>query len=114
LMLHHRKELELSPEQIQALEQLRDDYRREAIRYDADLRIAEIDLESILKADPVDLEKVKVKLQDIERLRADLRLAQVRAIERGKALLSAEQREKLQTLLPASEQPDLLTEATPE
>ena len=40
LMLRHRDELGLSPEQIRRLEQLRVDFQREAIRREADLRVA--------------------------------------------------------------------------
>ncbi|MGH7845961.1 MAG: Spy/CpxP family protein refolding chaperone [Candidatus Binatia bacterium] len=113
LMLAHRERLELSPEQVQDLEQLSHDYRREAIRSEADLRIAEIDLEKLLKDDPMDLDRVKTKLQEIERMRADGRFLRIRTSEQGKALLSPEQREKLQTLA-VSEQPSFLEEASSE
>lgn len=97
-MLHHREELGLSADQVKALEQLRDDFQREAIRKEADLRISEMDLARLLDAEPVDLELVKAKLEEIERLRAELRHARIRTIEQGKALLSSEQRAKLQAL----------------
>jgi hypothetical protein len=99
IMLRHRHDLGLSPQQVQDLEQLRDGYQREAIRYEADLRIAEMALQRLLKVDPVKLEQVRAKLQDIERLKVELRFARIQAIEQGKALLSPEQYEKLQSLL---------------
>lgn len=99
IMLRQRQELGLSKQQVQDLEELRDGYEREAIRYEADRRIAEMELQRILKAGTVDLEQVKVKLQEIEHLKAELRLARIRAIEQGKALLSPKQHEKLQALL---------------
>jgi len=99
LMLRHRHELNLSSQQVQHLEDLRDGYQREAIRYDADIRIAEVDLQRLLKADSVDLEQVKGKLQEIGNLKAEIQLARIRAIEQGKALLSPEQHEKLSALL---------------
>jgi Spy/CpxP family protein refolding chaperone len=102
MMLRNRQELGLSSEQVQDLENLRDGYQREAIRYQADIRIAEVELQSLLKADAVDLERVKVKLQEIEHLTTELRLARIRAIGQGKALLSSEQHEKLQALLGGS------------
>ena len=98
-MLDNRHELGLSPEQVQDLENLRDEYQREAIRYEADTHSAEIDLQKLLKAEAVDLEQIKVKLQEIEHLKVELRLARIRAIEQGKALLSPEQHGKLQALL---------------
>jgi Spy/CpxP family protein refolding chaperone len=102
MMLRNRHDLGLSSQQVQDLEDLRDGYQREAIRYEADIRIAEVELQSFLKADAVDLEQVKVKLQEIEDVRTELRLARIRAIEQGKALLSSEQHEKLQSLLGGS------------
>jgi len=85
--------------QVQVLEDLRDGYQREAIRYDAEVRVAEVDLKRLLKADAVDLEQVKGKLQEIEQLKTEIRLARIQAIEQGKMLLSPEQREKLSALL---------------
>jgi hypothetical protein len=45
IMLRHRHDLELSPQQVHDLEELRDKYQREAVRYDADPRIAEMELQ---------------------------------------------------------------------
>lgn len=98
-MLRHREELGLSADQAQGLERLRTEFQREAIRRDADRRVAEMDLALLLAADSVDLGQVEVKLREIERLRVDLRLARIRTIEQGKGLLTAEQREKLRRLL---------------
>jgi len=99
LMLRHKDELGLSPDQVQSLERLRADFQREAIRRDADLRIAEMDLATLLDREPVDLGQVEAKVRETERLRADLRLARIRAIEQGKAQLTPEQRTKLRSLL---------------
>ncbi|KRT74555.1 MAG: hypothetical protein XU13_C0007G0060 [Candidatus Rokubacteria bacterium CSP1-6] len=99
LMLRYKDELGLSADQVQSLERLRADFQREAIRRDADLRIAVMDLAALLEKDPVDLGPVEAKLREVERLRVDLRLARIRAIEQGKSQLTAEQRAKLRTLL---------------
>jgi Spy/CpxP family protein refolding chaperone len=98
-MLDRRQELDLSAAQVQELERIRTDFQREAIKLDADQRVAEMDLSALLRADPIDLSKVESKVREIERLRADLRIGRIRAIERGKAQLTPEQRGKLQTLL---------------
>ena len=99
LMLRNREKLGLSDDQVKKLEQLRSDFEKETIRNEADIRVAEIDLNNLLQAQSADLAKVEAKIRDIERLRADLRIARIRAIEKGKALLTAEQRKKLQELL---------------
>ena len=99
IMLHHRTELGLSPDQVSRLETLRGDFAREAIRRGADIRIAELDLASLLEQDPVDLAKVETKVREVAQLRADLRIARLRAVEQGKAVLTPEQRARLQTML---------------
>ena len=98
LMLRNRERLGLTADQVKYLEQLRNDFAKESIRSEANLRIAELDLTSLLEAQPVDMGRVEAKIRDIERIRADLRIARVRSIEKGKAQLSAEQRRKLQEL----------------
>jgi Spy/CpxP family protein refolding chaperone len=89
----------LTPEQAARLETLRQEFTRESIRRDADLRIAEMDLAALLDQAPLDLAKVEAKVRELERLRADLRIARIRTIEQGRALLTPEQRAKLQSLL---------------
>ncbi|HET8575950.1 MAG TPA: Spy/CpxP family protein refolding chaperone [Methylomirabilota bacterium] len=105
LALSHRQELGLSSAQIQTLEQIRDTFRREAIKRGADIRVAELDLATLTRTDPsdagkpVDMAQVEAKVRDIERLRTEQRLARIRAIEQGKAQLTPEQRAKLASLL---------------
>jgi Spy/CpxP family protein refolding chaperone len=99
LMLKRRDDLGLTPEQVRALESLRSDFQREAIRKEADIRVAEMDLEALLEADSVEMGKVEAKVREIERFRADLRLARLGVIERGKAQLTQDQRAKLKKLL---------------
>jgi Spy/CpxP family protein refolding chaperone len=98
-MLSHRDKLGLSADQVRQLERLRSDYEKESIRKDADLRIAEMDLQTLLDSPAVDMGKVESKVREIEKLRADLRLARIRAVEKGKEQLTSEQRQKLQELL---------------
>lgn len=98
-ILRNREKLGLSADQVKNLEQLRDNFQKESIRKEADNRVAEMDLNSLLDAQPVDMAKVEAKVREIERLRADLRLARIRTIEKGKDQLTADQRKKLQDLL---------------
>ncbi len=98
LLLRNREKIGLSDEQVKKLEQLRSDFEKETIRNEADIRVAEIDLNNLLQAPSADMGKIEAKIRDIERLRADLRIARIRAIDKGKALLSPDQRKRLQEL----------------
>ncbi len=108
LALRYRQELGLSPAQVETLERLRDDFRREAIRRGAEIRVANLDLSALTRTDvadvgkQVDMGKVEAKVRELERLRAEQRLARIRTIEAGKAQLTPEQRTKLGTLLAES------------
>jgi Spy/CpxP family protein refolding chaperone len=101
-MLRHREELRLSAEQVRNLERLKGEFQREAVRREADIKIGEMDLASLLDSRPVDLAKVEAKIREIERAEGDLRLARIRAIEQGRSLLSPEQQAKLNDLLTGS------------
>jgi Spy/CpxP family protein refolding chaperone len=94
LILKNKDHLRLSADQVKKLEQQRDQYQRQSIRSDAELRILELDLADLLDKPNVDVSKVEQKIREIEKLRADLRIARVRAVEQAKAVLTAEQRKK--------------------
>jgi Spy/CpxP family protein refolding chaperone len=98
-MLDHRSDLALTPAQVEELERIRSDFQKEAIKLDADQRVAEMDVASFLRTDPVDIGRVEAKIREAERLKADFRVGRVRTIERAKAQLTPEQRAKLNTML---------------
>ena len=97
-MLNNKEALGLSADQVRRLEQQRDNFQRLTIRNEADLRILELDIAALLDSEPVEMAKLEAKMREEEKLRADLRIARIRAIEQGKALLNAEQKKKLTEL----------------
>src|SRR5262245_56318128 len=102
-ILRNREKLGLTPAQVKSLEQLRNDFQKESIRKDADLRVAEMDLNGLLGAEKIDMPKVEAKVREIERLRTDLRLSRIRTIQKGKEVLNADQRKILHELLTEQE-----------
>jgi hypothetical protein len=98
-MLNNKEALGLASDQVRRLEQLRDNFQRLTIRNEADLRIMELDIAALLDSEPVDMAKLETKMREEEKLRTDLRIARIRAIEQGKALLNADQKKKLTELM---------------
>ncbi len=96
--LQHRAELKLTPEQIEKLEALHTDFRKEAIRRSADRQVAELELETLLRKEPVDLTQIEAKTKQIATLEAEGQFARIKTQEQGKALLSPEQRQESETL----------------
>jgi hypothetical protein len=107
LILSYKDYLGLSAEQVKKLEQLRDNFQRQSIRNDADVRIIELDIATLLDSPTVDVVKVEAKIREAEKLRAELRIARVRAIEQAKAVLTSEQRKKFLEMVdsPSGRQP---------
>ena len=105
LALRHQKDLALTPAQVDSLRKLGTDARRTAIKQQAERRLAELDLRTLMAPDPADpnkprdLAKIETKVREIEKLRADGRVAQIRSLEQSRQVLTPEQREKLRTLL---------------
>src|SRR5215475_4957605 len=103
MIIRNREKLGLSSEQVKNLERLRNALEKDSIRKEADIRVARMDLQSLLEAQPVDMTRVEAKVHEIERLRADLRFARIRTVQKAKEQLSADQRQKLDELLADSQ-----------
>ncbi len=91
-LLQQREQLGLTPEQVQQLQALDHEVRKAQIRHEAEIQVSELDIETLMQADPVDLTQVKGVVQRLESQRAEMRLARLTAIANAKALLTPEQR----------------------
>ena len=105
LALRHQKDLALTPAQVDSLRKLGVDSRRDAIKRQAERRLAELDLRTLMMPDPADpnkardMAKIEAKVRDIEKLRADGKIAEIRNLEQSRQTLTPEQREKLRALM---------------
>jgi len=98
MMLHQKEQLGLTTDQERSLRELRTNFEKEAIRRTSEIDVAELELKELLEQEKVDLIKVEAWTKKIALLRADLRLARIKTIEAGKALLTPEQQRKLERL----------------
>jgi Spy/CpxP family protein refolding chaperone len=103
--LRHQKDLALTPAQIDSLRKLGTDSRRDAIKRQAEVRLARLDLSTLMMPDaadpnkPRDMARIEAKVRDIEKLRGDAKIAQIRTLEQSRQVLTPEQREKLRALM---------------
>lgn len=93
-----QEELNLSDEQVNALEQIRFQALKENIQRNAAIEVAEVELRELLAANSVDMAKVEAKVREIEKLRADKRIMDIQLHEKARNLLTAEQQKKLRAL----------------
>ena len=98
MMLHWKEQLGLTADQERSLRELRANFEKEAIRRTSEIDVAELELKGLLEQDKVDLVKVEAQARKIALLRAELRVARIKTIEAGKAVLWPDQRGKLERL----------------
>jgi Spy/CpxP family protein refolding chaperone len=93
-----KAELGLSDAQTKQAKAILFQVMKANIKGRADLQIAEIELQEILEAEPVEITHVEAKLKGIEGLRTTLRLNMIKAHEQAKAMLTPEQRQTFERL----------------
>ncbi len=93
--LAHAQDLGLTADQVTALTTLREDFAKEAARLVQGIRDAEAALAQLYAQKPTDLTAIEAKIKEIAALEAELRIARVRTLQKGVALLTEEQRQKL-------------------
>ncbi|MDH4231018.1 MAG: periplasmic heavy metal sensor [Nitrospirota bacterium] len=71
--------------------------KKERIQKNAEIRIAELELRELLDKDPVDTKVAEAKVKQTESLRSELKMLHIRTHEKVKAMLTPEQRKKLES-----------------
>ena len=92
------QQLDLSDEQQTKVQALMRTRAKEAIRLQADIDTAGIDLQQLLDAQPVDTARVKTTLQTIAGKEADIRFLHITAMQGIRALLTPEQQKQFRAV----------------
>jgi Spy/CpxP family protein refolding chaperone len=93
-LLKHQKEIGLTEEQVKKLKAIDLDYDRARIKAEADIHIAERELQSLVGDEKTDLAALEVKVKQSEMLEVGLRMSAFKARQDALAVLTSEQREK--------------------
>ena len=99
-VLTHAEDIGLTEDQEDQIRELQRGVRREQIRRDADLEIAEMDLEEVMDDDGANLDAIEQKMREVANLGVDARMAGMRLERDVMAILTPEQREDLEELMP--------------
>lgn len=99
IALKHQSELGLTPDQVATLEKIRTNFQDQGMPLQQQLRSTESEITTLLQATPANLIQAKIKIGQAEQLRSQLRYLRVEALENGKSVLTAQQREQLQNLV---------------
>jgi len=93
-LLRHGKDLGLSQEQRAKIKAIVTDYTKTRIREEADLKLAEVDVRTLIHDEKADLAAIETALKKSESTHTALRLDGVKALRAAAAVLTPEQREK--------------------
>ena len=99
IALRHQKELSLNPDQVANLEKIRTLYRDQSAPIQEQLRATESEISGVLQETPANLIQAKLKIEQAEKLRSQLRYLRAEALENGKSMLTAQQRDQLKNLV---------------
>ena len=96
-LLRHAKDLGLSEEQVTKLKSQAAEHQKARIRGEADLKLAEVDVQALVHDDKADMTAIENAIKKSEASHSALRLEGVKALRAAAAVLSPEQREKWRT-----------------
>jgi Spy/CpxP family protein refolding chaperone len=99
LALKHQTELKLTPDQVLTLEKVRTQFQNQGAPIQEQLRSIESEIRGDLQESPANLIQIRLKIEQAEKLRSELRYLRVEVLENGKAVLTAEQKGHLKNLL---------------
>lgn len=95
LMLKNADKLKLSDEQIKKLFDIKRKYSKDIIKQNAEMKIAEIDLEALLKELDINLSEVKEALKKVEDIKTQVRYLRIMAFDEARKVLTDEQKRPL-------------------
>ena len=91
--------LGLDDKQTEAVSAVNLNLKKEIIRKNADIEVAEIELREILHKDPVDIKRAEAIIRQIESLKAEIQILHISAKEAVKDKLTPEQRLKFNSMM---------------
>jgi periplasmic protein CpxP/Spy len=93
-LLRHGKDVGLSQEQRAKIKAITTDYTKTRIREEADLKLAEVDVRTLVHDEKADLAAIETAMKKSESTHTAMRLEGVKALRAAAAVLTPEQREK--------------------
>ncbi len=95
IALRNHEKLQLTDSQVKRLKDIRDAFSKKAVKQRAEMKAGRIDLRRALDVEKIDFADVEKRMRGIADMRVSLRLARLRAIQEGKAVLSDAQQKQL-------------------
>jgi len=97
MLCHQSKELGLTDEQKTKLKALSSDYEKAKIRGEADLKLAEVDVQTLAHDEKADMAAIEAAVRKSEAAHSNLRIEGIKTVRAAFAVLTPEQKEKMRS-----------------
>ena len=107
--MHHARDLGLSDEQLMKFKSLIAEYQKSKIHGEANVKLAELDVLSLVRDDRADMSVIENAIRKSETAQSNVRIEGVKAIKAARTILTPEQLQKWRTsrgTRPAEGQPN--------
>jgi len=93
-IVHHARDLGLSDEQVMKFKALITDYQKSKIQGEANVKLAELDVRSLMRDDKADMAVIENAIRKSETAQSNVRIEGVKAIKTARTILTPEQLQK--------------------
>lgn len=93
------KRMNLTPEQKAKFDVIHSDFKKKAVRAAADVNVAHIEVHELMAADPVNLDRVRAKVNELFQKKSEMMMLGIRSLEDFKKLLNPDQKKMLKDML---------------
>ena len=100
MCIEHGKEIGLTDDQIAKMKPLHSEMKKKQARFQADRKIAEIELGEIMEVKDFDLAKAGSAVKKIEEIKTAHHLEMLKAMKEARTILTDEQFKKMKTMMP--------------
>jgi len=99
MCMEHAEMMGLTDEQLMKMKPIHSEMQKKQAQYEADLKIAEIDLMEIMEVKDFDLEKAGAAVKKIEGIKTAHQLEMLKAMKKMRATLTDEQFKKMKSMM---------------
>jgi len=93
-LLKHAKEIGLTPDQITKLKAMQLDVKRNDVRLEADIKVAQLELQALIEDEQSEFSAIETKTEQLKKAEGVHLTADIKSKRDAMALLTPEQREK--------------------
>jgi Spy/CpxP family protein refolding chaperone len=97
--LDHADKLGLSEDQMSKIKPIHRELQKKMIRFDADIKIAQIEMKEIMGIKDFDLEKATAQVKKIEDLKTAQHIEMLKSMKEVRSILTDEQFKKMQKMM---------------